>query len=102
METDKEVRKRQRTEHREKYEGYAKELGIVRLCALVPVNGAEIRAAIESGDRHLNSIPLPMWDCAHGAVMQMVRSSDTFESGGWSLANTVSLIKHVAIYHYAR
>lgn len=78
-------------EHAKKYEALAQKLGIEKLRALMPVSAAKIRAALEKGDKHLNSIRLRKWDEAGTAI----------RGEGLSMAEKVCVLKHVAKWHYA-
>ncbi len=77
--------------HAEKYEEIVQDLGVDFLKTLIPASPEKIRKALERGDKHLNSIPLRKWD----AASMQVRVS------GLSLAEKVSALKHVAVWHYA-
>lgn len=79
-------------EHAKKYEDLARQIGIEELKALVPATPERIRKALERGDAHLNTIPLRHWDAA---AMKL-----DLRKRGLSLAEGVSLLKHVAQWHY--
>ena len=51
-------------EHRAKCAALVDVLGFDALAALVPVPVERIRAALATGDKHLNTIPLALWDRA--------------------------------------
>ena len=51
-------------EHRAKYLSLALRLGFDDLGQLVPATPERIRAALDAGDEHLNTIPLVAWDQA--------------------------------------
>lgn len=80
-------------EHARKYEERAQKLGIDHIRGYMPVSAQKIRQALDRGDKYLNTIPLRKWD--EMANMMGYRSQ------GWSLAEAVSLLKHVAKWHYA-
>lgn len=80
-------------EHARKYEELAQEIGIENLKALIPATPDRIRKALERGDAHLNTIPLRHWDAA---AMKL-----NLRGRGLSLGEGVSLLKHVARWHYA-
>jgi hypothetical protein len=75
--------------HAGKYETLAQEVGVDRLKELIPASREQIRRALETGDQHLNSIPLRKWDMAAELI-----------GGRLSLSEKVSLLKHVAKWHY--
>jgi hypothetical protein len=112
------------TPHEAKYERLAQAFGIEKLKALVPFSVERIRAALASGDEHLNTLSLASWDRQHGGIAKPERCSCCkqwkpvekescvialyaaarrngmpMESGGWSLANSVCVLKHVAKFH---
>lgn len=89
------------TDHEKKYEKYAKKIGIKSLTGLIPESPGRIRVAMAQ-DEHLNNIPLKLWDRHDHWVRTLAHNAGVEESGGWSLANTVCLLKHVAKYHYAK
>ena len=78
-------------DHAKKYEALAQKLGIEDLKKLIPVSPEKIRAALEKGDKHLNSIKLRKWDAAGMAI----------RGQGLSMAEKVCVLKHVAKWHYA-
>ncbi len=78
-------------EHAEKYERMAQAIGIDVLQELIPASAEKIRKALETGDIHLNSIPIRKWD----------KAASGFHRAGLSLAEKVSALKHVAQWHYA-
>lgn len=77
--------------HARKYDALARAIGIDALRALVPASREKVRKALERGDHSLITIPLRKWDAA-GAKIPMP---------GLSMAEKVSLLKHVAKWHYA-
>uniref|UniRef100_A0A6M3LSB9 Uncharacterized protein n=1 Tax=viral metagenome TaxID=1070528 RepID=A0A6M3LSB9_9ZZZZ len=99
-------------EHYDKYEALSQKIGIEALRAIIPVTKEKIRAALENGDEHLNSISLHLWDKAAGMIPKRnycttkefyVSWESPFTSGvanGLSLAERVCILKHVAQYHY--
>lgn len=78
-------------EHAKKYEVLAQKLGIENLRKLMPVSPEKIRAALEKGDKYLNSIKLRKWDAAGTAI----------RGEGLSMSEKVCVLKHVAKWHYA-
>ena len=91
-------------EHTEKYEALAKEYGIDNLCKVIPFSKDQVKKALESGDEHLNSLPLAKWDRASGyaATYNEVRELySKFWKRGSSLCERICILKHVAKYHYA-
>lgn len=99
--------------HAAKYEALALKLGKAALRALVPVPLVEVRAALDAGDKHLNTIPLRKWDAAAGRLVHagrgrshnadanfdhrhdMQRNHPVFPLG-MPLSKRVCLLKHVA------
>ena len=53
-------------EHFEKYDALAHWLGWNALAALVPFPPERVRAALQAGDEHLNTLSLVSWDRKHG------------------------------------
>jgi hypothetical protein len=113
-------------EHFDKYEAMAQRIGIDRLVAVLeamPLSPARVQRALDSGDEHLNSIPLREWDRATGwydkgtgkqekcpccKQMRVVKTGDRefcrlepFQDGPHSAAERTCVLKHVARYHYA-
>lgn len=78
-------------EHAKKNEALAQDIGLERLKSLIPVSPQQVRLALESGDQHLNSIKLRKWDAAALGLRGLELS----------LSEKVSLLKHVAKWHYA-
>lgn len=78
-------------EHAKKYEALAQELGIDFLRGYMPVGAERIRRALERGDKHLNTIPLRLWDEQARMLGRKVGS----------LSEGVSVLKHVAKWHFA-
>ena len=123
------------TPHEKQYDALARWLGLEAVKALVPFNAEQIRAALATGDEHLNTLALAVWDSRHKKPepercrccgQQMSRKADTPAPqtgvwelyvaaatrdraqgydrrvpGGWSLSNTVCVLKHVAKYYVA-
>lgn len=75
------------------YEERAQKLGIDHIRGYMPVSAKKIRQALDQGDKYLNTIQLRKWD--EMANMMGYRNQ------GWSLSEAVSLLKHVAKWHYA-
>lgn len=93
-----------------KYENMANIIGIDFLKELVPANRSELISAYKK-DRWLNTIPLHKWDGAsiprkhyeaefpnRDIIGRRFKQNGGSESGGFSAANAVSVLKHVAIY----
>lgn len=78
-------------EHAQKYEALAQTIGLDALRGLMPASPERIRKALETGDVHLNTIPLYKWDDAGLAIQRP----------GLSMSEKVSVLKHVAKWHYA-
>lgn len=104
---DPTIERRMRQEHYDKYEALTQNLGLHNLIGLVPATAKQISAALESGDQHLNSIPLPRWDKAVGYSAfpnnrdMRYRWPEVFRPTTLSVAERVSLLKHVARYYVA-
>jgi hypothetical protein len=77
-------------EQAKKNEALAQKIGIDRLKLLMPASHEQIREALLRGDKGLRSIPLRKWD-AKAASLRIP---------GLTISNKVSLLKHVAAYHY--
>jgi len=96
----------QPTEHRAKYEALARRLGVDALLAIMPATPEQIREAY-SADKHLNNIPLSVWDRAAGRLYPNWGEDDCRVSWispftpdaarGLSLAERVCVLKHVAV-----
>jgi len=80
-------------EHAKKYEERAQKLGIDHIRGYMPASAQKIRRALEQGDNYLNTIPLRKWD----EMAEMMG----YRNEGWSLSEAVSLLKHVAKWHFA-
>lgn len=78
------------TEHAKKYEALAQKIGIDTLKSLIPASREKIHKALQSGDKHLNDIPLRKWDAASAGI----------SFPGLSLSEKVCALKHVARWHY--
>lgn len=91
-------------EHFDKYERLAQAIGIDRLRRIVPFSKAEIVEALKT-DEAMNNLRLRVWDTCDSWVREKVRaaggSAKIGETGGWSLGNTVCVLKHVARHHIA-
>lgn len=88
------------TEHETKYEALAQAIGIAKLVPLVAIaarghNPKQMMAY----DPHLNLIPLGRWDGRHSAVLELVRNCPKLRKRGWSLCESVCVLKHVAKFH---
>ena len=78
-------------QHSEENEKLAKKIGIKNLLSLMPVSPESVRWALEKGDRFLNTIPIKLWD----------RAAANLWIPELSFAEKVSVLKHVATWHYA-
>lgn len=94
------------TEHENKYDGIAREIGIDFLVPLLVERKDEIRQALENGDTHLNSIPIKWWNekaggrtLLNGNVTLIIDYPWTFYAGPQSLAMRVCVLKHVAKFY---
>lgn len=88
----------ERQVHFDKYEALAQRIGVVALCELIPFTVEKVKAALNRQDLALNSLPLGRWDSQHPLIYRL--AYDALVDGGWSLSDTVCLLKHVARYHY--
>lgn len=88
------------TEHETKYEALAQAIGIDKLVPLVAIaaKGHNPKQMMAS-DPHLNLIPLRRWDAEHYDVLQLVRKCPELRKHGWSLCESVCVLKHVAKFH---
>jgi len=90
--------------HFDKYERLAQALGVDALRRSVPFTIEQITDAL-SRDPNMNNLRLQVWDSCDWMVRQLVRkaggSQAIGEPGGWSLGNTVCVLKHVARHHVA-
>lgn len=75
-------------------DGIAKKIGVELLREIIPASPERIRKALETGDSHLNTIPLRKWDQAAGQIPYL-------PSKGLSLSEKVCALKHVAKWYYA-
>lgn len=102
--------------HFEEFEEKARYFGVTRLLPLMPVSREVIRKALASGDIHLNTIPLELWDRAagyhwrtawynRGGTSQEMRAPPGHifyrSKVANSLADRVCLLKHIARYYFA-
>lgn len=78
----------------------AEAIGCEALASLVPASKDKLDAAYRDEDS-LNEIPLKKWDAMHPRVLDMRRHARISKDGkfGWSLSNSVSLLKWVAKHH---
>lgn len=106
------------SEHFKKFNKLAHKLGWHKVLELVPVPLTHVRAALDAGDEHLNTIPLHLWDnaalgpqkdsrcpCCNQIIryMKPIHGCDgplkeLFHKAklGHSLSGGVSVLKHVA------
>lgn len=115
-------------EHFDKYDALAAEIGIARIIEAIPFSADSVRRALDSGDQHLNSLPLRKWDqavgyqefrtlggptvtcptCGHKKPKSRKLSDrefvrfKPFEHGPHSAAERVCLLKHVATHYLAK
>lgn len=83
-------------EHYNKYKNIVDKKG--NLNHAIPATKDEIIKAIESGDIHLNTIPINKWD----ARAQMAGATNWVEGKAYkSLSEQVCTLKHYAIYNLA-
>lgn len=98
------------------YESAAIELGLANVAHLIPFSPEQIVPALESGDTHLNTLPIEIWDRAAGFVF--TRTDDEEEihqvpSGlslllkrnnvdAYSCSQGVSLLKRTAKLIYGK
>ena len=96
-------------EHFKKYDALAKKIGIEKLVKLMPVSKAEMVRKLAE-DKHLNNIPLRVWDRQAGCydsrhtrhfTMHFLDPWAPEKANGLSLAERVCVLKHVAKYYYA-
>lgn len=119
-------RETQAREHYERNETLAMRLGLGALLRLVPVAPERIKQALADGDKHLNTIPLAVWDRAalgrgyherercptcgqrkawvasdwpYADLKATAHQEPWKHAPGLSLAERVSVLKHVALYH---
>lgn len=62
----------------------------------MPASKEKIRHALETGDEHLNTIKLRLWDAQAEKIGRPFMARHRF-----SLSDVVGLLKHVATWHYA-
>jgi hypothetical protein len=95
---------RAKQEHFDKYERLARAISVNALKQLVPFSRERIVEALKT-DSAMNNLPLYQWDAFYGSVRELVAraggSKKIGEVGGWSLGNTVCVLKHVARHHIA-
>ena len=95
---------RAKQEHFDKYERLAQALGVPALTRIVPFEAVAIHQALKT-DSAMNNLRLGYWDACDHAVRRLVAraggSTKIGEVGGWSLGNTVCVLKHVARHHIA-
>lgn len=86
----------------DEYYGMLVELfGEARLRTLLPGNyTAQQWAALVEDDRHLNNVPLSMWDAMHPAVLRIPVDKPKLVAingtGGWSLSDSGCMLKCAA------
>jgi hypothetical protein len=87
------------SEHRAKYGAYVAKLGRDRLARLLP-SVSHKWGELLAKDEHLNNVPLHRWDAGDSGVRALVRaaggSAALGEAGGWSLCNSVCVLKETA------
>lgn len=76
----------------------SRQAAIDYLVRFVPASKSKIRHALDTGDEHLNTIKLRLWD-EKAEEMNWKRFSSV--RNPISLSDAVGLLKHVAKWHYA-
>lgn len=86
-------------EHEAKYDAYIEAMGGVKAFRWLMPRPIEVLRKAYTKDEHLNNIPLHLWDKAHPSVFQIYSryARNINEPGGWSLGDTVCLLKRVAV-----
>lgn len=82
----------------------AKRIGVEVLQDYIPASREKVRHALETGDEHLNTIKLRLWDEAAerlGYQKYRLRAPDSLKPYRMTLSDAVGLLKHVAKWHYA-
>ena len=99
------------TEHEKKYDKIAQRIGIEALKKCLPFSAKSVKRALEAGDEHLNTIPLPSWDKAagnrpssyplhkEGVFLSWDEPWTKDKARGLSLAERVYILKHVAKFY---
>jgi len=91
------------TEHEQKYDKIAREMGIRPLVRLIEEKKERIKKALEQGDKHLNTIPLKWWDskCAVDSKTLKPYFYPPWNNykASQSLAMRVCVLKHVAKFY---
>jgi hypothetical protein len=64
----------------------------------MPVGREVVKAALETGDKYLNTIPLVEWDKKVPAVQSLFKQHNIRDN---SIAGAVSLLKHIAKEYFA-
>ena len=91
------------SEHTDKYDGLIAQMGgLDQFWDMIPVGVDKIRAALDNGDEHLNTIPLHVWDRAAGYdYRNMNIHLPNIPQEGWikgmSLAERVCTLKRAAV-----
>lgn len=93
-------------EHYEKYEAMAQLAGVENIkhtIALFGITADEVKRAVRT-NKHLNNIDLGRWDAMVGALSDAVARGNkaSGRASAYSIAECVSLAKHVAKYHTAK
>jgi len=97
------------TEHEQKYDKIAKEIGIRPLVRLIEEKKEQIKTALEQGDPSLNTIPLRWWDSKCAVTFEPFSFEEVQKihffppwsnyKGLQSLAMRVCVLKHVAKFY---
>lgn len=101
-------KKKMSEEHFEKYDRLANALGVQALSDIVVSYIAPRSLILETLaiDAYLNPIRLRKWDACDANVRTLVRkaggSKALGQTGGWSLGDSVCVLKHVARHYVAR
>lgn len=89
-------RKKTSRAYYEFYRVWVSRIGVHHLKALVPGKREFLTARFETCPT-LGNVPLVGWEDPHGIVRLLIRQAG-INPDGWSVTETVSLLKHVAIY----
>ena len=86
--------------HNQKYDAIIEQMGgLERVAALVPFSTDAVKRALDSGDVHLNTLPLCKWDVAAGLIGDGIYNFNMRIDGwprGLSLAERVCTLKRAA------
>jgi hypothetical protein len=94
--------------HYDKYEAIVQAMGVesLKLVVLAMLGrygiDTDTLAHKIKQDKHLNNIPLRIWDGKHYIIMPWairLKQGWGAKKRGWALADTVCTLKHVALHH---